>query len=47
MVTTSFHLMRGHGIEAQNAALDFIIRNKRDFANSPVPTQTPGEFLTL
>lgn len=90
MVTTAFYLMRGHGIEVQNAALDFIFnnftvlpcdtstliparvlefidyedavaataakkakcayiitRNKRDFANSPVPALTPGEFLTL
>ena len=90
MVTTAFYLMRGHGIEEQNAALDFIFdnftvipcdkptltsaralefadyedavaaaaakkakcayiitRNKRDFAKSPVPALTPGEFLTL
>ncbi len=90
MVTTAFYLMRDHGIEAQNSALDFIFdnftvvpcnkqilsdaraleftdyedavvatsakkakcayiitRNKRDFANSPVPVLTPGEFLTL
>lgn len=90
MVTTAFYLMRGLGIEAQNAALDFIFdnftvvpcdkptlisaraleiadyedavaaaaaqkakcayiitRNKRDFAKSPVPALTPGEFLTL
>ena len=24
-----------------------IIRNKRDFANSPAPALTPGEFQTL
>ena len=90
MVTAAFYLMPDLGIEAQNAALDFIfdnftvipcdkptltsaralgfsdyedavaaaaakkakctyiiIRNKRDFANSPVPVLTPGEFLTL
>lgn len=90
MVTTAFYLIRGLGIEAQNAALDFIFdnftvvpcdkptlisaralefadyedavaaaaaqkakcayiitRNKRDFAKSPVPALTPGEFLTL
>ena len=90
MVTTAFYLMLGLGIEAQNAALDFIFdnftvvpcdkptlisaralefadyedavaaaaaqkakcayiitRNKRDFAKSPVPALTPGEFLTL
>lgn len=90
MVTTAFYLMCGLGIEAQNAALDFIFdnftvvpcdkptlisaralefadyedavaataaqkakcayiitRNKRDFAKSPVPALTPGEFLTL
>ena len=90
MVTTAFYLMRGLGIEAQNATLDFIFdnftvipcdkpnllsartlkfadyedaviaaaakkakcayiitRNKRDFAKSPVPALTPGEFLTL
>ena len=90
LVTTAFYLMRGLGINAQNAALDFIFnnftivpcdkqtltsartleftdyedavaaaaakkakcayiitRNKRDFAKSPVPALTPGEFTAL
>ena len=33
---------------AKKAKCAYIItRNKRDFANSPVPALTPGEFLTL
>lgn len=33
---------------AKKAKCAYIItRNKRDFANSPVPVLTPGEFLTL
>ena len=33
---------------AQKAKCAYIItRNKRDFAKSPVPALTPGEFLTL
>ena len=33
---------------AKKAKCDYIItRNKRDFANSPVPALTPGEFLTI
>ena len=33
---------------AKKANCAYIItRNKRDFANSPVPALTPGELLTL
>ena len=33
---------------AKKAQCAYIItRNKRDFANSPVPALTPGEFLTI
>ena len=33
---------------AKQAQCAYIItRNKRDFANSPVPALTPGEFLTI
>lgn len=33
---------------AKKAKCAYIItRNKRDFANSPVPALTPGEFLTI
>lgn len=33
---------------AKKAKCAYIItRNKRDFANSPIPALTPGEFLTI
>jgi hypothetical protein len=33
---------------AQRQGVDFIItRNKKDFAASPVPALTPGEFIEL
>ncbi|MDR2106162.1 MAG: hypothetical protein LBP24_01995 [Coriobacteriales bacterium] len=33
---------------ARRQEVDFIVtRNKKDFANSPVPALTPGEFVEL
>lgn len=33
---------------AQRQGVDFIVtRNKKDFANSPIPALTPGEFVEL